>query len=337
LELISSLEFAQLSPLLKERFDLPLDLKGMANLTLVIHSEGAVNKISSIDGLLDIYSLDLNFVPKNLLFRDISGRIRFDREKITWNKVKFKFLEREYKSNGILYTHKIPRINFDLFSEDLSLEGNLKIENRIIRFTKLKGVYKDSKFSLIANVDTGDLDLLYSQAKINMELNLELLEEIFKNQTIKRINPQGKLHLSMELEGPLRRIKDCTIKAEALSPQLSLFGLRLDSISLDYFQSESRAYIRNLKGFFYEGNLLGEMKLDLDKDLNFNTQVSLSELRLEKLKLDTPFRQKNLSGKVSLNLNLSGQFKKIESLVGGGSLYIREANLWEINLFKGLG
>jgi hypothetical protein len=62
-----------------------------------------------------------------------------------------------------------------------------------------------------------------------------------------------------------------------------------------------------------------------------------NNIKIEKLKMDTAAKDKDIAGSLSAQLKLNGFWAEPEKLSGSGRLLVANGKLWQLNLFQGLG
>jgi hypothetical protein len=86
----------------------------------------------------------------------------------------------------------------------------------------------------------------------------------------------------------------------------------------------------------YDGSLNVQATGDLPGDL-FSLTAQWDRSNLAKLKGDTPLKDKEISGFLSMSADLTGSMQHLKDLRGGGFVFIQDGRLWQLNLLKGLG
>jgi len=98
------------------------------------------------------------------------------------------------------------------------------------------------------------------------------------------------------------------------------------------------AKLPDIKIAFYDGSVQGSATLNLDAaNLPYQLELKADGIKLEKLKLDTPHKDKDISGTISGELKLNGYSTDLNKLSGAGNFSILEGKLWEFSLLQGLG
>jgi AsmA family len=155
---------------------------------------------------------------------------------------------------------------------------------------------------------------------------------------IKSLQPAGQLEMQFKFNGNPNNFKNCYLQAKFTSGNFSLYGLNAQNLVLDFLLDQKIAKISAISINFYDGLIQGSGALNLDTD-NLPCQLELmaSGIKLEKLKMDTASKNKNISGTLLGELKLNGYSNDLNKLSGSGSFSILEGNLWEFNLLQGLG
>jgi len=96
--------------------------------------------------------------------------------------------------------------------------------------------------------------------------------------------------------------------------------------------------IKSLDSSFYGGNLNASGYLDLSReDTPYQIDADIKALRLSDFKKDTAFKDNDISGIINARFGLKGNSADLSKLNGWGRVNIFNGNLWQINLFRGIG
>jgi len=333
------LDLSFLPAIAKDKFNFSMisSANGKAALSLKLHPDGPG---WGIQGSADIKEAGLKLGKQNIPVENISAVLEFSQQGLNWSNTKFKYQGIDYQSSGTLTDFVSPGIELKLFSRDLSLAAVFNLAGKQIKFSQLKGKYLDSEFSLTGNIDNSDaakprLDL---SGKINFAL--EDLSKILDKQypTIKAMRPGGHLDTQLSLTGDISDFKNCSIRAKLSSNDFSLYGLHAQDLSLDYLQEQRIIKISSLRIAFYDGAIQGDGSMNLDTiNLPYHLEMQANGIKLEKLKMDTLSRNKDIAGRLQAEVKLSGYANDLDKLTGSGNVQVKEGRLWELNLFQGLG
>ena len=271
---------------------------------------------------------------------DIDAHIEFSQQGLSWLDTKFKYQGINYKSSGTLFDFGTPQIKLKLFSEDLSLAGDLNLLGKKIKIGQLKGRYLDSQFLVSGDVDQADPALPRVDLTGTLSLELDNLNKIFEKTYpgIKASSPEGRLDTQFSLSGPVLDFKNCYLQAKTTSSNFSLYGLKTTDLAVDYLQQQGIAKVLAMHMGLYDGAIEGIGALNLNtNDLAFQLELKASEINLGKLKLDTPSKNKNIEGIFLGEVKLNGAGSDLDKLSGAGSFTITKGRLGDLNLLQGLG
>ena len=88
----------------------------------------------------------------------------------------------------------------------------------------------------------------------------------------------------------------------------------------------------------YEVSIEGEGNINLNvEDMPYWAEAKIEGLKLEKLKLDTASKAKDIAGTLRASVKINGFGTDVSKLTGSGNILIVDGKLWQLNLFQGLG
>lgn len=307
-------------------------LSGIENLKDISAIQGDIllegNKIHS-DGL-KAQVLNLPVV--------IKGDVVFLNNQINWENISLLYKEEEYKSSGSISDFQQPKVNLQLSAKDLNLSARFDLIKDVTRIKSCSGKYKNSEFSL-----KGEVDAKNSLLGINTQLNLYLkdisglLPEKIRADLIK-MKLYGKFIVSGNISGNLKNIKKLKSRIKFSSSDISIYDLKPEEVRFILIQNKGLLKISNFSSRLYSGNANLQFSMDLTPQFpTYESKLVFSEINLEKLKLDTKFKDADLAGLFGLKLNLSGTTEGFQTMKGQGHASVKNGKLWELNLFKGLG
>ncbi|KPK98360.1 MAG: hypothetical protein AMJ95_04615 [Omnitrophica WOR_2 bacterium SM23_72] len=305
----SRLNLKTLSVLLKDKFNFTFfeDLKGQGVLSFNLSSRLKPFEDLQLDGVLDILNADFKLKKLDIPLEAIKGKLEFSQNQA-----------------------KVPGLDFKLTlsSNTLSLESSFTYAQKLISLSQCTGQYLHSNFSLTGQIDTKD-----SVANIKGVLDVDL-----DDLKLKQIKPQGSLKSSFSLNGPIRDIKICTVKANLSSPALSAYGLKAKELNGTYIQENGLGLMPFLRFSLYDGlvEANGTVKL-LEQGFPYGVALNIQGVKLEQLKLDTQAQDKDIAGRVNAQMRLQGASYDLSRLSGAGNILVTDGKLWQLNLFQGLG
>ncbi len=342
IKLLASPDLNSLKNILSDKFKItfPAEVKGNSRLALDYQGRIFSKELPQINGKLDISDASLKFEKIKHPFEAINGRLILSLTQLNWENLIFKYSGVDYRSSGVLNNFQSPAIKLGLDSSDLSLQSIFALNGKLIDIREFSGKYFNSDFSLAGNASFADSSAV--QAEINGILNVDLedLEKYLKQQKdqLVKIKPQGKVQVKLALSGNLNNIKSCRVKANLSSPALSAYGLKSSDFLMEYIQLDSLLDIPVLRLSLYDGTLDAAAKVNLDSaNLAFWVEANIQNVKLERLKLDTPAKGQDISGAIQAQAKFSGFFGDLSKLSGQGQILVSEGKLWQLNFFKGIG
>lgn len=328
--------------ILKDKFKvvLPVKIKGESYLSLNLQSKLTSIQPPAIDGYLDVLDAAVKVKDLDTSFESVNGKLEFTQNQINWQDLNFKYSGIAYKTKGALFDFNAPVIELELSSQDALLHSKFRIIDKTIDFQGINGRYFNSDFLLSGSIDsTNPLQL---RTNINGQLDIELSRvkdylKKFKKQ-LDVIKPTGRVQVKFHLDGNIKDIKSCILTAKIDSRDLSLYGLKPEEFSLEYNQADKLIDIPLSHLFLYDGIVNLSAKINLSAD-SFPLWINadIKDVKLEKLKLDTPAKKEDISGTIQAGIKLNGYASDISKLNGTGEILISEGKLWRLNLLKGLG
>ncbi|MDP2939538.1 MAG: AsmA-like C-terminal region-containing protein [Candidatus Omnitrophota bacterium] len=341
LNITSDVEVSRLREIFKQQLkDITVNVEGKTHLNLQL--TGLLNEISTLElnGEATFLNLVASLPDLPQQIKNLSGQINFDLNGLNWKNLKAQYANSEYISNGVLKNFLSPTIEADLKSGLLFLTTKFNLENDKLFLEKIEGNFLDSNFKLYGEADIRNKENPFFDISLELSGQLKDLKQAlpkFKDD-LEKIKPQGLIKLIGSFAGNLKDRKFWQTHLKADSQEISLWGLKLDNLSFSYILDEATADNLKISADVYSGKIAVLGKIDLrQEDLPFELKGQITDLDLAKLKLDTPFKDKSLYGIFSGEIMLSGLAQNLESWQGRSSFIFKDGNLWELNLFKGLG
>lgn len=342
MDVVSSTSLSSLQEALKKAFKLalPAEIKGNANLSFNLQAKVPLSEPPLISGNIDVTDCTVKLERINSPINGINGRIGYTLNQIKWDGLVFNYEDRLYKTSGVLTDFKKPGVQLRLSGDNLSLTSVFSINAGQVKLSEFAGKYFNSDFSLNGSVDFSDSPKLL--AEISGESNLYLRDlktyfTKFKNQ-LDKINPDGTVNARFNISGNINDIKSCSIDAKLTSPEVSFYGLKAGDFSADISQDQGIAEITLAHLSIYGGTIDVSAKVNMQsQNMPYSLSADIKDVKIEKLKMDTPMKQKNISGVIRAQGKFNGFSNDLSRLSGNGNLFISEGRLWELNLFKGLG
>lgn len=324
----------------KFKFDLPVDLDGAGKLSVTLRSKLPVLGEPSINGSLEIANAGLKLKTLNTNLEEINGKFLFNLNQAQWSGVSFRYLDQLYKTSGVLTNFTSPGVQLTLSSKDLFLKSIFAVNDKLINLSELKGKYFGSDFAFAGNIDFNDPAAIRTDISSKLDIDLNDLNKFSKKfeEQLKNVNPAGIIHAEANFKGNINEIKNCVITARLSSEALSFYGLKAKDFLTDYSQDRGLGEISLLHLSLYDGSINANAKFNFaSENFPYLVSASMEGVKIEKLKLDTPMKNKDIAGIVKGQVKINGFSTDLNRLSGAGRVLINEGKLWELNLFKGLG
>ena len=337
-DIFSLLDLAKAQDILKSKFNfiLPAELNGSAFLLLHIATNKLNKGIFDLSGYLDVTNALVKLDKINDPLQEVRGRLDFTSNQVQTQGMSLKYQGLPYKLSMIVDDFNSPSVALDISSTDLKLQSNFKVDNNKIDIGSLSGSYLNSDFNLSGNFDVSNSNACFTGI-LNMKLE-DLKKPLAKFKEIERISPVGDMQVKFAFSGEISDIKGSSIQAQIASTNISLYGLKGSGLSCSYNQQAGIMDIPSLKFSFYGGIINASAKANFKSDnLPYSLVLSMQDVKLEELKLDTGAKDKDIAGVIAGEIKADGVYNDLSRLTGSGNLAITKGKLWELNIFKGLG
>lgn len=338
----SNIKLGTLRTILKDKFKLkiPAEVEGDGRIYLTTKYKMPITSPPEVRGSLDMMNAAISIEKGKRSIEKLNGTLQFEANRIIWSDVDFDYLNTAYKTSGDLSNFDTPGVQIKLSSKDLSLESVFAVNDKLITFAKFAGRYMNSDFSLAGGIDLSASSAINSDIAGSLDVDISDLKTTLKNfkDKLEWMKAIGSLHADFNLKGNMKDIKFCAIEAKILSSSISLCGLKPTNIIIDYYQKDGFADMPRIHSFLYGGTLDAVARINLGKKDNpYSISADIKDVMLEKLKIDTGFRDKDISGSIRIQAKVDGLSNSLSSLTGSGKLAINNGKLWQLNLFRGLG
>lgn len=338
---IGEIDLVSAQKIVRDKFGLtlPFGITGKAGLSVLIKSESTGSGFG-ISGYFDIINAGVKLDRIKAPIEGVRGRVEFSGNRLNWQGIAFRYLGMPYLVSGELADFVSPRIQLSLSSEKLSCEGIILVAGKIVTLSQLKGRYLNSGFLLEGEIQPQDLQVLKAKLSLALDLDLKDIKEPLKSfqSQLESINPSGLVHIELDLNGNINNLKSCEVNAQVRSSRVSLYGLKASDLSLICRQEAGILEVPNAHFSSYDGTADLTAALNLNAEhLPYRVSAVIKDIKIEKLKTDTPAKEKEIAGIIQAQVNLNGFCTDLTGLIGQGTINITEGNLWQLNLFQGLG
>ena len=340
----SEMGLRPLQELLKDKFGItvPADLDGKGRVYLAMQYKLGTAEPPAISGALDLSGGTIKWRKDKPPLEDINGVVGFTANHLTWSGLDVRYGDTDYTTSGTLTNFETPGVQMELASDDLKLKTVFAVNDKLVTLSRFAGRYKNSEFSIAGTVD---LDLpsgpgMGADIRGNLDIDTGDLKSALKELKGKfeRMKIGGRFRAEFGLSGNAKDLKYCSIDAKVTSNSFSLYDLKPTNLIIEYTQKSGVGLVTRIHSFLYGGTLDAAGKIDLAaKDMPYSFSADIKGVRLEKLKTDTVFKDKDIAGMIRLQTKISGFSDDLGRLTGSGRFAISNGKLWELNLFKGLG
>ena len=338
----AGLDLTTLKDILKNNFyiNIPAEITGQGELKLMLQYKPAVSEHPIINGSLGTAGATLRLEYNKIPLEHVKGKIDFTRNQLIWSEVAFKYMDADYKTSGVLTNFDKPGVDLKLSSDRLALQSLLAINDKIITLSKFDGRFDNSEFSIQGDIDTKDPSNVAADVSGLVKFDLDAAKEPFKKimDILKNSKASGRMTASFNLKGNLSDLSRAAIDAEVTSESLFIYGLKIDDFSMGYLQRNGIMNIARVSSSLYGGVLDATGMVDLiSKDLPYQINADIKNLKIEKIKKDTVFKDMDISGSMQAHFGVKGFSNDLSRLNAWGKISILNGRLWQLNLFRGMG
>jgi hypothetical protein len=342
LDAVSAINLPVLQGILKDKFkfDFPGAISGEGKLsfTLLGKLKDAANLAANADIEFADAAVKLNNSDSPI--QEINGKVSLFNNRLHWEGLNLKYQGVNYVTGGSLINFKSPLLDISIKSDELSLDSVLNINGKSIRIINCNGTYNLLEISVSGNIDI--VDQARPQADLTgiLLIDLKSLKGFLKKykETLDKASPDGKIKAKFNLSGNLKDLKSCSIDAVLSSDHISAYGLKGSGLLLNYTQAGGIADVSSANLSLYGGSVGAFFRTNLKADnYPYIFSLSIQDVKVEELKLDTAARAKDISGIIRGAVKASGSLTDILNSQGSGSISINDGKLWELDLFKGMG
>jgi len=214
------------------------------------------------------------------------------------------------------------------------------MDNDTIRFSSLSGNVYDSSFDLKGNIRLASKSIPSLDIRGSVDLDFNDLTRLVPQlrTKFKDLHPLGQVRSTLSFKGNPSRFLDGQFNIKATCPQLSLKEYQAKNLELLLKRKGSSPGLFEVSGRMYGGSFLVATNFVTDgKKTPFELSGNITNLDLGKMRKAGKWKKKDLYGKFSTDLSLSGNLNDQNSMIGTGSFKIVEGHLWSINFLESIG
>lgn len=339
----TEVELSSLKNLLTDKFNIPMpfDMIGKGGLELKLeYKMSDITVPSAVNGSLLMKHAEIKSEYGKEPLKDVTGKFQFTQNQLDFSDISFKYIDTGYRASGVVTNFDSPGVQLELNSDKLYAETLFAVSNKTIIISNLTGSYGDYDFSAQGELDM--TDAANTKVDVNGELKFELSEQKepfvkFKDR-FKDLKPSGKVVTLFSLKGSINDPRACIIDAEIKSNSLSIYGFKLSEFDMMCSQRNGIIDIRYFNSLLYGGTLEGTGIIDtVSKGTPYQINADLRGIKIEALKKDTAFRNNDITGRIQAYVGVKGYSSDFDRLSAWGKISIFNGNLWQLNLFRGIG
>jgi hypothetical protein len=272
-------------------------------------------------------------------FTNIETKGFLTKEKLIVEESRLIYKNIPFQIAGKLKSFTSPKIELNIASDTINIEAKATYDKENIIIDPLFLKSGETQVFSEANIKLKETPLLKIEGYGDIDSNdIEKILNTFnlKYPLLTKLNPQGKLNTKFVIEGGTN-INEWEIKLAADSPEMKVYDIEGNQISIELYKDKDTLLLSPLTAEVAEGEIDLRAKLDRLNDKAVLNLV-ITSIKLENIRRQLNLKQKDLTGKLSCEIYLANNsLSKLDKMDGEGKILIREGNIWQIGLFKGLG
>jgi len=276
----------------------------------------------------------------------INGEIDYEKDTVSWKNLQMIFQDKDFSSNGQFRNFSNPQIKGTLTSKNLGLDLSTQMQlqmqllDRTLSFDSLKGTYQHSTFDVAGQILLSENKEPFVDFKGQVVFDLKDLSTIQPElkKTLESFKPAGTITGNGSLKGTLTDWRNWELSFSAQSPQIIFSGYSVQDLAMNIRQADQWIKHFDLLAQVYDGKLKADGQLSLnDEQWPYQLNADLQNADLQKLKETTIWKDREVSGFLTGAVHVQGSFKNWKKMEGDGNVLIHDGNIWQLNLFQGLG
>ena len=342
IDITSDTKLDVLRDILKNKFnvEIPLDMNGEGRLGIALQYKSLTDEQPELNGSIDINNAIFKSEYARNAFENVTGRFNFTQNQLIFKNIGFRYNNADYEASGTITNFKTPGVQLDLNSDRLSTKILFSVNEKAITLSSLTGRYDDYGFSIQGDVDTTDPKDL--KADLNGLLTFELAEnkEPYKDfkDKFKGLKLTGSIKTDFTMKGGLNDITKGAIAAQVKCDRLYINDFKLSNFVMNFTHRNGISNIQHIYSSLYGGSFEGNGLVDLaSKDTSYQINGDVKAVRIEELKKDTVFKDKDISGIIQTHFGIKGFANDLSRFSAWGKFSISKGKLWQLDLFRGIG
>lgn len=315
-----------------------IEASGTASLNLHMETKLPPEGTPNISGEAAFKNLSVKMPGQHIEASSPKGRLKFDTEEenLAWHFESVSCFGQTFVLDGTMKNFSIPAVHAVAIGRAFKLETDFAKKGNLLRIASLKGNFRDSEIDIAGEIRLEENLKIKGLARIELSDLAFLLPQT--RAALEKSAPHGRIFVEAVISGPAQNPRLWRATAKGESDAVRIYGLNLSRVQWDYSQIKTEGFLEgcSFEAYGGKGSLRGKLTFDAE-GVGYALRGVFENVDLARLKNDTPLADKHFAGTLSLNLAVKGTAGDAKTLSGGGSILIKDGNLWEFNPLKGLG
>jgi uncharacterized protein involved in outer membrane biogenesis len=342
IDIASDLRLSALKNILKSKFgvEIPLEMAGVGELKMSLQYDDLAGKEPAVKGSVYINGAVIKPDYTKRALEDLTGKFDFSQNQLIFKNINFKYSGAACSASGIITNFKAPGIQLEFKSARQSMKALLSVNDKKITISSLAGHYDAYGFSLQGQIDVSDPKNMDADLSGTLAFELAPGKEPYKNfkDKLKDLKISGDIRSAFNFKGNLNDIHNGAIDAEVKCDKLLVSNFTAKDFVCAFSWRDNISNVKRIHASLYGGSLEGNGLLDMtSKDVSYQMNAELKNIKIEELKKDTKFKDRDISGIIRSKFGLKGFSNDMSLFSAWGRVDISRGRLWQLNLFRGIG
>lgn len=341
IDINSETELGKINEILKKNLNIrmPLDMKGDADLAIKLQYNAASQE-PLLKGSINVDEGVLSSEYLKSPLEKVNGEFSFTQNQLIFKNISFYHENTEYNASGTITNFKKPGVQLELYSDKFSVNTLFSIHEDYVSLSELAGSYGDYNFSIQGLIDTANPKNIKCDLKGVLKFQLSENKDPYKHfkDKLKGFRVSGDINADFSIKGTLNNIAGSQISATVRSGRLSLNNFKIINFISELTHKNGISNISSIRGSCYGGRIQANGLIDSNaKDISYQINGEFKNIKIEEIKKEFPFKDKDVSGIVQMKFGIKGSSGDLSALTGWGKIGVLKGKLWQLDLFRGLG
>lgn len=334
LDIKTNTSLADFARVVKQIKPIPLEYNGQGNIDLTC------NINSDLKQKTFNYNVDYEITGAGFQdFDNIRAKGNLKNGLLILQEGSFNYKKNPFKINGELEDFALPQIKLNLNNGTFNLTAHAKLNKNNIEVDKLAVSGKQTDIIGYGGIEIKDNPLIKFEGygKVGLQEITKQINDFGLNYPLlNNLSPQGELGLKFTITGS-PKLNDWEIKLAGAGDNVKIYNLLFTEPKIELYKNKDELTISPLIINFGEGNARLRAKFDFSNNKK-TVDLTLDNIDLAYISEQLKLNNKNLAGKLFMEANLENNgIAGWDKMDGEGKVIIKEGNLWELSLLKGLG